>query len=114
MHVTVDQKTQEYIRQAQQARSEIVAEADLAPLPEPVQRYLRYAQVIGKPRVRCAKVRQKGLMRTSPKQNWMPVEAVQYTTLAGTLSRTWYARIKMALSRFLPGTIAMRMAPAIC
>jgi hypothetical protein len=103
MHVTVDKKTQEYIRQAQQARSEIVAEEDLAPLPEPVQRYLRYAQIIGKPRVRCAKVRQKGRMRTSPTQNWMPVEAVQYTTLAGTLSRTWYARIKIGPVSLLTG-----------
>jgi hypothetical protein len=34
-------------------------------------------------------------MRTSPTQEWMPVEAVQYSTLAGPLSRTWYARIKI-------------------
>ena len=60
MHVKVDEKTQEYIRQAQQTRSEIITEADLAPLPEPVQRYLRYAQVLGKPRVKCVKVRQTG------------------------------------------------------
>ncbi len=89
MHVKVDEKTQEYIRQARQARSEIITEADLTPLPEPVQRYLRYAQVLGKPRVKCVKVRQKGLLRTSPTQKWMPVEAVQYTTLAGPLSRIW-------------------------
>jgi hypothetical protein len=103
MHVNVDPKTQDYIRQAQHTRSEIVSESDLAPLPEPVQRYLRYAQVLGKPKVRCAKVRQSGLMRTSLTQPWMPVEAVQYTTLAGPLSRTWYARIKVGPLPLLTG-----------
>ena len=103
MHIKVDEKTQEYIRLAQQTRSEIITEAHIEPLPEPVQRYLRYAQVLGKPRVRCAKVRQKGLMRTNPGQRWMPVEAVQYSTLAGPLSRTWYARIKLGPLTLLNG-----------
>lgn len=103
MHVKVDEKTQEYICQARQAMSEIITDADLAPLPEPVQRYLRYANVLGKPRVKCVKVRQKGLMRTSPTQQWMPVEAVQYTTLAGPLSRTWYARVKTGPFSLLTG-----------
>jgi hypothetical protein len=104
MQVKVDEKTKGYVRQAQQTRSEIITEEDLAPLPEPVQRYLRYTQVLGKPRVRCVKVRQTGLMRTSPTQKWMPVEAVQYTTLAGPLSRTWYARIKIGPFTLLSGS----------
>ncbi len=103
MPTKVDEKTREYIRQAQQARSEIITEADLAPLPEPVQRYLRYTQVLGKPRIKCVKVRQTGLMRTSPTQKWMPVEAVQYSTLTGPLSRTWYARIKIGPLTLLNG-----------
>jgi hypothetical protein len=103
MHVKVDEKTQEYIRQALLTKSEIITVADLAPLPEPVQRYLRYAQVLGKPRIKCVKVRQKGLMRTSPTQKWMPVEAVQYTTLAGPLSRTWYARVRIGPFTLLTG-----------
>jgi hypothetical protein len=103
MHVKVDEKTQEYVRQAQQTQSEIITDAHLAPLPEPVQRYLRYTQVVGKPRVKCVKVRQSGWMRTSPKQNWMPVEAVQYSTLAGPLSRMWYAQIKIGPFALLKG-----------
>ncbi len=103
MHVKVDEKTKENIRQALLTKSEIVTAADLAPLPEPVQRYLRCAQVLGKPRVRCVKVRQKGLMRTTPAQKWMPVEAIQYTTLAGPLSRMWYAQIKIGPLALLKG-----------
>jgi hypothetical protein len=103
MQVKVDEKTQEYIRQARQTRSEIINDADIAPLPEPVQRYLRFAQVLGKPKIRCVKVRQKGLMRTSPAQPWMPVEAVQYTTLAGPLSRTWFVKIRTGPVTLLTG-----------
>ncbi len=103
MNVKVDEKTKEYVRQAQLTQSELITDADLAPLPEPVQRYLRYAQVVGKPRVKCAKVRQTGWMRTSLKQNWMPVEAVQYSTLAGPLSRMWYAQIKIGPLALLKG-----------
>ncbi|MGA2504611.1 MAG: DUF6544 family protein [Anaerolineales bacterium] len=103
MHVRVDEKTRESVRQARQTSGEVITEADLVPLPEPVQRYLQFAQVIGKPRVRCVKVRQKGLMRTTPTQPWMPVEAVQFTTLAGPLTRTWYARIKMGPFALLKG-----------
>jgi len=103
MHVNVGEKTQEYIRQALLTQSDIVTEADLTLLPKPVQHYLRYAQVIGKPKVRCVKVRQTGFMRTTPAQRWMPVEAIQYTTLAGSISRTWYAQIKMGPFAFING-----------
>jgi hypothetical protein len=103
MHLKINEKTQEYVRQAQKAESKIITETDLAPLPGPVKRYLRYAHVLGKPRVKCAKVRQTGFMRTSPAQKWMPVEATQYTTLAGQLSRTWYARIKIGPLTLLNG-----------
>jgi hypothetical protein len=103
MQVKVDEKIHEYIRQAQQARSEIVTEDDLAGLPEPVQRYLFYAQILGKPKVKCAKVKQNGFMRTSPAQRWMPVEAVQFTTLAGQLSRTWFAKIRVGSLTLLSG-----------
>ncbi len=103
MNPKIDEKTREYVRQAQKTCSKMITEADLAPLPEPVQRYLRFAQILGKPSVRCAKVRQTGFMRTSPAQKWMPVEATQYTTLAGQLSRTWYARIKMGPFTLLNG-----------
>jgi len=103
MQAKVDQKIQDYIQKARQTQTEIITEAHLASLPEPVQRYLRYAQVIGKPRVKCVKVRQEGLMRTSPTQRWMPVEAVQYSTLVEPLSRIWYARIRIGPLPLLSG-----------
>jgi len=103
VRVKVSDEVRQYVRDAQAAQSQSISEAHLAPLPEPVQRYLRYAQVLGKPRIRCAKVRQRGQMRPGPTQPWMPVEAVQYTTLAGRPSRTWYARIKVGPLALLSG-----------
>jgi hypothetical protein len=103
MHTKPDEKIKAYITQAQHAPAKIITEAHLTPLPEPVQRYLRFAGVVGKPKTRCARVRQSGLMRTNPTQNWMPVEAVQYSTLAGQLSRSWYARIKLGPLTLLKG-----------
>jgi hypothetical protein len=103
MNSKVDKKIKEYIQQAQQSTAEVITEARLAPLPEPVQRYLRFAQIVGKPTTKCAKVTQTGLMRTSPKQNWMPVEAVQYTSLSMSHSRTWYAKIKLGSLTLLKG-----------
>lgn len=103
MHGKLDEKIKEYIYQAQHFPTEIITEAHLAPLPEPVQRYLRFAGVADKPKTRCARVKQSGLMRTSLTQNWMPVEAVQFSTLVGSLSRTWYARIKLGPLTLLKG-----------
>lgn len=103
MHIKLDEKIKEYITQAQHAPAEIITEAHLAALPEPVQRYLRFVGVVGKPKTKCARVKQSGLMRTSPTQNWMPVEAVQYSTLIGSLSRIWYASIKVGPITLLKG-----------
>jgi hypothetical protein len=94
MRIKTDSMIHDYVQQARQIKPRIITETDLAPLPDPVQRYLRYAGVIGKPQVRCVRVKQSGMLRTAPTQSWMPIQAVQYSTLAGSLSRTWYAEAK--------------------
>lgn len=70
-----------------------VTEEDLAGLPEPLQRYLRYARIIGKDRVRTVRLKQKGFFRTRPEQKWMPLKAEEYFTVnpPGFL---WYGKIK--------------------
>lgn len=49
----------------------LVTEADLAPLPAPVQRYLRLAGVVGQPRVHNYQVRFAGRIRSSADAPWM-------------------------------------------
>jgi hypothetical protein len=46
-------------------------------LPAPVQRYLVYAGVIGKPMVHTAHLTQTGKMALGPGQPWIPLKAQQ-------------------------------------
>jgi hypothetical protein len=55
----------------------VVAE-DLAQLPPPVKRWLEVSGVVGRPRARAVRLRQRGEMRTSPDGAWMPAAAEQY------------------------------------
>jgi hypothetical protein len=57
-----------------------ITDADLARLPEPVQRWLRHAGVVGKERVAAVRLKMKGTMRQSADQPWMPIEAEEYYT----------------------------------
>jgi hypothetical protein len=53
----------------------LVTEAAVAALPEPAQRYLHHAGVVGQPIPRLVTLRQKGRLRASTADNWMPFEA---------------------------------------
>jgi hypothetical protein len=57
----------------------VVTEADLAPLPPPVQRYLRFAGVVGQPRVQRFSVRMSGRIRGAADAAWMPFTAEQHS-----------------------------------
>jgi hypothetical protein len=56
----------------------IITEADLADLPDPVQRYLRYTGIVGKERVNTVRLKQTGALRQSPEDTWKNIEAVEY------------------------------------
>ncbi|MCY7343615.1 MAG: hypothetical protein LH603_17725 [Pseudonocardia sp.] len=58
-----------------------VTEADLAPLPDPVQRYLRRAEVVGRPRVHDFRARWTGRIRSGPDSAWMTFTADQLNIL---------------------------------
>jgi hypothetical protein len=55
-----------------------IADADLAHLPAPVQRYLRTTGVVGRPRVRSFRVRLHGRIRNGPDARWISLTAEQY------------------------------------
>jgi hypothetical protein len=59
-----------------------VTEGDLASLPEPVQRYLRGAGIVGQARIRSYRLRFRGRIRSGPNSRWMPFEATQYSFAA--------------------------------
>ena len=64
-----------------EASSEVLSEADLAPLPAPVQRYLRGAGVVGQPRPRALHASWKGRIRSDAASPWMAFTAEQVNTL---------------------------------
>lgn len=59
----------------------LVTEEMLASLPEPAQRYLRYAGLIGKPMIDTVRVRQAGRMRPTPNGISIPLVAEQWYTV---------------------------------
>jgi len=56
----------------------LVTEADLDPLPEPVQKYLRVVGVVGQPRVHHFRAEWRGRIRTTADDPWMEFTAEQY------------------------------------
>jgi hypothetical protein len=59
-----------------------LTEADLAPLPEPVQRYLRLTGSVGQPRPHHVRATWRGRIRSGPEDPWMAFTAEQYNFLA--------------------------------
>jgi hypothetical protein len=73
----------------------LVSVAMLDHLPEPVQRYLHYTGLVGKPWADSVYLKQAGRFRLGADRPWMPVTAEEwYTTDPPSL--LWKARFKMA------------------
>ena len=95
----------------------LVTEADLAPLPEPVRRYLRISHAVGQPRVRHYRVRFSGRIRSDPTAAWMPFEAMQQS-FADVPTRLFLMRAHMfglpveAFHRLIDGHATMRVTVA--
>jgi hypothetical protein len=78
----------------EQEQKNLITKAQVLGLPEPMQRYLSYAQVVGKESIRTVRLKQQGFMRLQPGQNWLPFVAQQYfTTTPPTF--LWKARVKL-------------------
>jgi hypothetical protein len=65
----------------------VVTEADLEPLPAPVQRYLRVTGSVGQPRILNFRARWNGRIRSSATDPWMTFRAEQINTLGAMPSR---------------------------
>lgn len=65
---------------AAKGRSRLVTEADLVGLPEPVQRWLRWSNVVGTAGPVTVRLRQEGQFRMGQDRGWMPFQAQAYYT----------------------------------
>lgn len=73
----------------------VIGEEMLAGLPEPAQRYLRRAGVVGRPLQRGIRLEQEGRFRSSPQRSPMAVRAVQYFS-ADPVGFVWDATFRIA------------------
>lgn len=56
---------------SQPGRTEVLTDADLVPLPDVVQRYVRQSGAVGQPRVRNFRLYFRGSIRSGPTARWM-------------------------------------------
>jgi len=73
----------------------IVTAEMLQHLPEPIQRYMAFSGVLGKPWIRTARVQQSGMFRRGADQPWMRIAADQHFTTTPP-AFVWNAQFKIA------------------
>ena len=83
----------EIYEKSKESEPDIVQEESILGLPEPVQRHLRYAGIVGKERVNTVRLRQTGNIRQKREQSWMPFTAEQYYT-TNPPAFLWKASVK--------------------
>lgn len=74
-----------------QPRRGTITEADIADFPPIVQRYFRFSQVVGKPRIDSFGVVTEGRIRRSRDAKWMTLESQQHNLLSHP-ARIYYVR----------------------
>lgn len=74
--------------------SEILTEKDIVNLPESVQKYIRYAGALGKPKIWNFRVEMGGKLRNDDKSGWMEIKTVQYNFIESPV-RMFYIKGSM-------------------
>lgn len=73
-----DDEARALLARASSSPATVLRAEELERLPAPVRRWLEVSGVVGRERARSVRLRQRGLMRTSPDGAWMPARAEQY------------------------------------
>ena len=79
----------------QSVQEQLVTAEMLKDLPQPVQRYLDYTGVVGKPWVNNVHLKQTGRFRQGLERPWMPMTAEQWYNISPP-AFVWKARFKIA------------------
>jgi hypothetical protein len=72
----------------------VVTQADLAGLPDPAQRYLRFMDVVGRPRDVSFRAHLRGRFRPKLDSPWLAAEIWQYTSQPD-VARIFHMRLRM-------------------
>lgn len=86
-------EVEQLLQRADSGNGPVVTEADLAHLPEPVQQYLHYVGVVGKPLPAYFTVKGRARMRSNPEDPWMAMVSEQYNLLKEPV-RAFYLKAK--------------------
>jgi hypothetical protein len=89
-----DAEVKKELGHASSSEKDILTEEDINHLPEIVQKYLRYANVVGKEKVRNFRAVFEGEFRPDPKKGWCSMSGCQYNDLTDT-TRLYYLQMKM-------------------
>jgi hypothetical protein len=92
---TFKHKVETLFGSQQRTERNVITEEDIRNLPEPVQRYLRYAGIIGRQRVSFVRLKQTGAMRPKPSGKWFPLTAEEYYAV-DTPGFVWKGRLVFA------------------
>jgi hypothetical protein len=76
----VEQSVTDMFERSAAAEPSVLTEADIAHLPEPVQRWLRYSDVLDREYPQTVRLTQEGEIRLGADAAWMPFTAEQYYT----------------------------------
>jgi hypothetical protein len=98
----VTREVAEMFERSQEFNPDIVTQADVEGLPEPVQRWLSYSGVIGRERAITVRLRQKGFFRQKQDADWMPFQAEEYYTTQPP-AFIWHATIKASPFLWIAG-----------
>jgi len=66
------------LQQKSYFNNSMLTETDIAHLPEPVKKYIRYTGCIGKPKVNNFRIQFQGKIRKDEQSEWMPFSSEQY------------------------------------
>jgi len=96
---TLEGRAESYVEQLPEpeAVSGLITEEDIVDLPPIVQRYFRFSQVIGKPRVTSFGFSMEGRIRQSADAEWMELVSRQYNLLSDP-ARIYYIRGKWPMT----------------
>ena len=89
------EEAKEIFRGGKEIKPEVVTEEDIEGLPEPVQRYLKYTQIIGKEKIKTVRLKQGGYFRMKEDRKWMPIKAEQYLNV-DSVEFIWVAKVRFA------------------
>ncbi len=83
------------VRQSAGRHGALVTEEELLRLPEPLARYLRFAGVVGRPRISTVRLWHSGRFKPGSDQPWLPITG-EYSITTRKPSFSWYGKIRIA------------------